>query len=145
MTSPTHPGGLAYALLRASDWFNDALLVRLETAGWPRLNRTQSLTFASLGPDGTRPADLARSVGISRQSMQTLLADLADHGLVEVTDDPADRRAKIVRVSDRGRHLASDASGILADLEGELAGRIGAPAVAALREVLDHEWGAASG
>ena len=133
--------GLAIALLRASDWFNDALLARLVDRGWPALNRSQSLTFANLDPHGSRPAELARRVGISRQSMQKLIEELVDHGLVTVAADPDDRRAKVVMLTPRGRRLTQSAADILQQIEAELADRVGHPTVSALRRALDADWG----
>src|SRR3546814_20031816 len=49
-----------------------------------------------------RPAELARRLGISRQAVQQLLADLQTRGLIELVADPADGPAKIFRSSQRG-------------------------------------------
>jgi DNA-binding MarR family transcriptional regulator len=135
------PGGLAIALLRASDWFNESLVAELHRRGWPNLNRSQALTFASLDLGGTSPAELARRVGISRQSMQTLVGELAAHGLVEVVDHPTDGRAKLVRLTRLGRRLTGDAIAVLDGLDAELARRIGGDDVDRLRTALAADWG----
>jgi DNA-binding MarR family transcriptional regulator len=134
---------LALALLRASDWFNNALVRHLADSGWPLLTRTQSLTFATLGPAGARPADLARTVGISRQSMQKVLEELQAAGLVETRPDPVDRRAKLVTVSPRGQQMVEQAKAVLEQLEAELNQRIGPEHVAGLRRALEADWGSA--
>lgn len=140
MASSPQPG-LAIALLRASDWFDAALRARLEALGWPGLNRSQSLVFANLDRDGVRPAELARRVGVSRQSMQALLEGLVDHDLVAVEDDPHDGRATRCVLTARGRRLVAAAGEELRGVEAELASRIGRAAVADLRCALDHDWG----
>lgn len=128
-------------LLAAADWFNEALSARMEAAGWPFLSRSQSLVFVSIDDAGTRPAELARRLGITRQSMQELLRKLLDQELVTVEVDPSDGRATIVRLAPRAHLLGRDAAIINASIEAELAERIGADAVAQLRSVLELDWG----
>jgi DNA-binding MarR family transcriptional regulator len=132
-------GGLAAALLEASDWLNEALLDELALRGWPRLTRTQSQVFLHLGA-GRRPAELARRVGITRQSMQTLLQGLEEEGLVAQERQAA--RAVLVRLAPRGEALVADARTALRGLERELERRIGASHVRALRSALAADWGA---
>lgn len=128
-------------LLAAADWFNDSLSTAMEAAGWPFLSRSQSLVFVSLDDDGTRPAELARRLGITRQSMQELLRKLRDHGLITIDVDPADGRATIVRLAPRAHILGRDAAVISARLEAELAERIGSDTVDQLRAALECDWG----
>jgi DNA-binding MarR family transcriptional regulator len=141
---PVHPGDrapLAGALLGAADWFNDALVLRLAERGWPRLTRNQSRVFALMPPRGARPVELARAVGITRQSMHTLLRGLADEGLLSFHPDPDDLRSVVVRLTPRGQDLVRDAGEILGELEEVLTDRIGAREVAALRRILEAPWG----
>jgi len=128
-------------LLAAADWFNESLSTAMEAAGWPFLSRSQSLLFVSIDDDGTRPAELARRVGITRQSMQQLLRKLGDHGLIAIDADPADGRAMIVRLAPRAHLLGRDAAIISARLETELARRIGAETFAQLHAALEADWG----
>lgn len=141
MSGSLEPGRLAGRLLRASDWFNDALLDRLVARGWPRINRSQSLVFLHLGPGELRPAELARRVGISRQSMQLLLESLESAELVSERGHPDDRRAKLIALTERGHELAAVAARELRALERELARRIGADEVEALRRIMAADWG----
>jgi len=128
-------------LLAAADWFNESLSTAMEAAGWPFLNRSQSLLFVSIDDDGTRPAELARRLGITRQSMQELLRKLRDHDLIAIDVDPADGRATIVRLAPRAHLLGRDAAIISARLEAELARRIGAETVTQLHAALEADWG----
>jgi len=128
-------------LLAAADWFNESLSTAMEAGGWPFLSRSQSLVFVSIDDDGTRPAELARRLGITRQSMQELLRKLRDHDLIAIDVDPADGRATIVRLAPRAHLLGRDAAIINARLETELAHRIGAETVAQLHAALESDWG----
>lgn len=135
---------LAAGLLLAADWFNDALLSRLSARGWPRLSRNQSQVFPLITRDGsTSPSDLARGLGITRQSAHALLGQLIDLGILAQSPDPLDGRRTTVHLTDRGHDLADDARAILADLEAALAARIGASAVDALASALAQDWGEA--
>jgi len=129
-------------LLAASDWFNDALINGMEARGWPRLSRSQSLIFVSIDQAGTRPAELARRLGMTRQSMQQLLAKLRDEALVTLEVDPTDGRAMTVRLAPRAHALGRDAAAITAEIERELASRIGEEPLQSLREILALDWGA---
>lgn len=126
------PEPLALLLLRASRWFDQQLLDRLEQQGSPRLTPAQSLVFAHLAPDGVAPATLARRLGTSRQATQDLVAGLARHGLVEIVADPTRHRGRLVTLTTTGRTLARDARAILTELENS----IGAERACALRELL---------
>jgi DNA-binding MarR family transcriptional regulator len=133
---------LAAGLVAAAEWFNGALLDQLADRGWPRLSRNQSQVFPLLSAEGSAsPSDIARGLGITRQSAHTLLGQLVDLGILERAADPADGRRTLVALSARGRALARDAREILAELEAELARRIGEDAVEALRRALAADWG----
>ncbi|KQO64322.1 MarR family winged helix-turn-helix transcriptional regulator [Curtobacterium sp. Leaf261] len=123
---------LALLLLRASRWFDGHLLEALQAEGWPRLMPAQSLVFAQLAPGGIAPAELARRLRISRQATQELVAGLAVQDVLEVVDDPARSRGRLVRLTPHGRRLTAAARAILNDLEHQLGDRRSA----ALRELL---------
>ena len=52
-------------------------------------------------------ADIARSIGNSRQSVQRVADLLVDAGLAEYQANPAHRRAKLLAPADRGRSAVS--------------------------------------
>lgn len=131
------PEPLALLLLKASRWFDQQLLHRLEQQGWPRLSPAQSLVFAHLEPAGVPPATLARRLGTSRQATQDLVAGLVHHGLLEVVADPARHRGRLVTLTTTGRTLARDAHEILTELERS----IGAERACALRNLLGDVGG----
>ncbi len=135
------PGRLAAELLAASAWFDGALLARLAQRGWPELSPTRSRAFLALSRGPILVSQLAGELDVSRQAVHKLLDGLQRDGLVERRPDERDRRAQRVVLTDRGLALARDAGGILVELEDELARRIGAPHVRALRAALAHDRG----
>ncbi|MEP9414829.1 MarR family winged helix-turn-helix transcriptional regulator [Gordonia sp. VNQ95] len=91
-----------------------ALVQILSTSAGPRLTRA----FADAGLDNLRPgqalaltalvggpvhaSDIAGRLGISRQAVAQAVAALDRHGYLTRSTDPADARAKLVTLTDRG-------------------------------------------
>ena len=132
---------LPVALARAADWFHDAVSSRLQADGLPRLGRSQTLVLTQLDGAGTHPAELARRLGMARQSMQQLVAGLETEGLVRVAPHADDRRSKVVTLTPAGHQVVTSARRHARALERELARRIGRDQVDALRQALASEWG----
>lgn len=131
-------------LLMGVYWFDEALQAALKAAGWPPVSRAQSMLFANISAGEQRANRLAINLGVSRQSVSQMISDLADRGLVEVTDDPEDRRARIVSFSEKAIPLRNAAFTTLRRLEDELRARIGEGAFDALSEALHADWGPAA-
>lgn len=55
-------------------------------------------------PDGTSPANLSKSCGISRATVTGLLDTLEAADLIVREPTPEDRRALNIRITDKGRH-----------------------------------------
>ena len=132
---------LARLLLKQFRWFDDALRSRLADQGLAELTTAESMVFPSLDKEGTRPADLARRLGITRQSTQSLVKGLEAKGLVGLVDDPEDGRAKKITLTATGRQSVPLALETFAQLENELSKRIGAKRVTQLRNALEADWG----
>ncbi|WP_051218170.1 MarR family winged helix-turn-helix transcriptional regulator [Nocardioides insulae] len=129
-------------VMRAFYWFDEGLQAALRARGWEPITRTQSMTFANLALGVTRPAELARNLGVSRQAVSKMLQDMVERGWVEIRPDPADRRASVVSFSASSQRLRDDAVEILAGLDAVLGERIGADRLADLQATLGSDWGA---
>jgi DNA-binding MarR family transcriptional regulator len=86
--------------------------------------------------EGTRIVELADKLGITKQAVSKRVAELVAHGVVELTDDPQDRRAKLVRFTAHGLAAIQHGLGVLGALERELADQVGAERMDTLRETL---------
>lgn len=128
-------------LLTAVYWFDEALRASLRSGGWETVTRAQSLLLANITAGEHRATRLARNLGVSRQAISQMLAELEDKGLIEVTVDPSDRRARIVNFSPRSAALRDAAHERLSRLEAELRDRIGAEKFNGLYDALMAEWG----
>nr|WP_067564126.1 MarR family transcriptional regulator [Nocardia acidivorans] len=81
-------------------------------------------------------SQLGERLGITAQGAAKVLDEMVRHGYVERRADPADKRAKLLHLSDRGRDLLETVRAFHAEYERELIARVGADQVAAARAVL---------
>jgi len=105
------------------------------------LARSHSLVFAHLDADGTRPAEIARRAGISRQAVGQTVAQMKSLGLVKLAPDPTNRRARLVQPTAKGRKALERTGNGSAAAEKVLSRRIGAARVKSSREALEADWG----
>ena len=77
----------------------------VRAAGYDDLNPAHLALFRYDGPDGRRPSRIADQMRITKQSLNDLLRHLENTGYVELVPDPADSRARLVRLTPRGRQL----------------------------------------
>jgi MarR family transcriptional regulator for hemolysin len=80
--------------------------------------------------------ELAALLGVTKQATVKLIDDLEAHDFVARHPGDADRRAKTVRLTERGRRALATARGISADLEAELVATVGQEHVAVMRGAL---------
>ncbi|MFE9707444.1 MarR family winged helix-turn-helix transcriptional regulator [Streptomyces sp. NPDC005930] len=125
----------------ARRWFDEALLAALEAAGASQVSLTQLGLFSVLDEDGTTVSELARRMGVTRQTAHQAVHGLVHLGLLEQAPDPASARRRLIRRTPSGRRAHQEANLVLERLEGTLAERIGSDAVGALRAALEAPWG----
>ena len=73
--------------------------------GYDDLNPAHLAPFRYNGPDGQRPSRMAEQMGITKQSLNDLLRHLENTGYLNLVPDPDDSRARLVRLTPRGRAL----------------------------------------
>jgi DNA-binding MarR family transcriptional regulator len=108
------------------------------------LAKAQALVFAHLDPGGTRPAEIARRAGISRQAVGQTVAQMRELGLVKLAKDPSNRRARLVQPTAKGKTALQRSGTGSSAAERLLSRRIGATRVKTLREALEQDWGSPS-
>lgn len=87
-------------------------------------------------PDGVRITELARFVGVTKQAVQPLIADLARQGVVRVEVDPDDARARRVFLTPFGVDAMLHGTGVLEAIEGEVTADFTARDLKALKALL---------
>jgi len=108
----------------------------LRARGHTGLQPSHQVIFASLGPDGARLTDLAARAAMTKQAMGQLVDDLEEQGYVERIPDPADGRAKIVRLTGHGREFLEDAAEVVAAIWRDYADVLGERELARLQSRL---------
>lgn len=96
---------------------------------------TELAVFLYPGPDGRRPADLARQCNMTRQAMNYVLASLERRGYIERHAGP-NSAARIVRLTARGRQMVAPIRACVAEIEQEWAAHLGAQRFKVLRDTL---------
>lgn len=85
---------------------------------------------------GRRMSDLAAIANMSKQAMGEFVADLVEIGMVSLTRDRADGRAKLVSLTPAGRRAVEHADAVLRRVEQHWADRLGAEDYRTLVELL---------
>jgi DNA-binding MarR family transcriptional regulator len=123
-------------LMRTFLWFDEQLRSRLLERGWGAVSRSQSLVLTHLANGTARASRIAEYLGVSRQAMSQLLAEMVESGLVEIVPDPGDRRAQLVQFAPTGAGIREDAQQILRALEAEMEAVLGKGQTQILRTAL---------
>ena len=76
--------------------------------------------------DGLRLTDLAARAGMAPQSMGELVDDLVSKGYLERHEDPADRRAKRIYLTQKGRTTAAASKVAVRQIERQISEMLGA-------------------
>ena len=136
MSSP--PRNLAVLLRDPFLALTAELTDRLAERGFPEVRPAHGNVFGFLDDAGTRLGVLAERAQVTRQSMAELVAHLERHGLVELVPDPGDRRARLVRPTDRGRAVHAEARAFMAEVESRWTAALGARGLRDLRRLLER-------
>lgn len=134
MTEPQ----LARLLLDAHRTLASDLVVELEERGWPDLRASHATLVLNVDRRyGTRLTELARRAGVTKQAMMVVVDELEVRGLVRRTPDPEDGRAKVVRLTARGRTCAAECRRAVAAIEARARRTLGGRRTDGLREALE--------
>ncbi|TWP46921.1 MarR family transcriptional regulator [Lentzea tibetensis] len=105
-------------------------------AGYGDITVAQARLLQRIGPDGTRLTVLAEAAQVTKQTAGFLVDQLERAGYVERVPDPADGRARLVRLTGRALEGIPVADREVAKVEQEWERHIGKRRMAQLRETL---------
>jgi DNA-binding MarR family transcriptional regulator len=129
------------ALLRVpAQAIHRRLISELNAAGFADLRLPHMAVLQFPGPDGVRPSVLAERAGISKQAMNQLLRSLGALGYVVRSGDPAEGRARLVRLTKRGRAAYARIHRILREIEQEWRDELGPADFEQLKDLLLRVW-----
>lgn len=83
----------------------DEMYAGVVAAGYDDLNAAHVGLWRYPGIDGLRPSQLADHLGITKQSVNDLLGHLERQGYLGRVPDPADGRARVIRLTSKGLQL----------------------------------------
>jgi DNA-binding MarR family transcriptional regulator len=131
------PVNLAVALREAFVAVNDLVLARLAERGHAAVRAAHSAVFQYLDDTGTTVSVLADRAQMTKQAMAELVAHLEAHDYVTRKPNPADRRAKLVLPTDRGREVLAIAQSLVPELEERVTRGLSPDRIPALRDDLE--------
>lgn len=99
--------------------------------------RSKDIVTIAWSLTGARSADLAARAGITRQSMGEVVRELVGMGVLEMTVDPDDARAKRVTYTRAGLQQVEAGRAYVADFDRRLIAELGEDGYQALRHGLD--------
>ncbi len=137
-TARRSPENLAILLREPFRVGSELLHQRFAERGHPDVRAPHGNVFQYLDDGGTRVSVLAQRAQITKQSMAELVAHLERHGYVERVPDPADRRAKLVRTTRKGKQLYRIARDVVAEIEDDWTRRLGKAKMRQLRKLLEE-------
>jgi DNA-binding MarR family transcriptional regulator len=129
---------LGRQLLGAHRAVASELATDLDERGYPDVRPGHAAVFLNIDRRaGTRLTELGRRAGMTKQGMMLLVDDLESRGYVRRAPDPYDSRAKVVKLTARGRQCAAECRRAVAALDGRLRREFGDRRYDAMLEVLD--------
>lgn len=129
--------------LREGAWAREqppapALFQARVSAGFADVTHAQVPIFRYEGPEGRRPTEIAATAQLSKQAVNDVLGQLERSGYLTRKSHPDDGRARVVRLTARGRRLDAAIWEAGREVERTWRERIGEPAWGVFREVLDQ-------
>jgi DNA-binding MarR family transcriptional regulator len=108
----------------------------LAARGHPNIRSSHSAVFANLGMGAVRVTELAERAQVTQQAMGKMLKELERTGYVSRDIDGGDKRAKEIRLTQRGMALAMSSLEVVDQVRAHYAHKIGAQALDALEASL---------
>ena len=139
-TEPTLPPRPLPALLtQVKEMAIDKMRARLAEEGYADIREGYGCVFGFIDIDeGSRVTDLAERSGLTKQAVSEVIPELEQLGYAIREPDPRDKRAKIVRLTPKGREACLTGRRLFAEIEAEWAEQFGDELLAALREAAER-------
>jgi DNA-binding MarR family transcriptional regulator len=132
----TGPETLATVIRRLHLHIRSRAYADVQRAGFDDVAPAHLYVFQTPGPDGARPTELAARTLMTKQAMHHLLAGLEERGYIERVHAEADRRGRVLRLTERGRALTAVMQESARRIELEWAEEFGRKAIEGLRGTL---------
>lgn len=114
------------------------MATELRARGYNDITPSHIYIFQTPGPDGVRPIELARRTLMTKQAMNHLLAGLEQRGYIERVAAEGDGRARVIRLTTKGRELTQIIHESAAQVEHRWEDALGSEPTHALVEALER-------
>ena len=131
--------GIGYLGLFLGQRMNEVIIARSRRRGFPQMRESYGYVIQHLvGKDGRvarTGSELARRMGMSQQAASKTVAELLRLGVVCIVPPPdgADRRTKMLQLTDMGWHGVNEARRAREHLEKKLEAKLGTARYASIR------------
>ncbi|MGW5735489.1 MULTISPECIES: MarR family winged helix-turn-helix transcriptional regulator [Streptomyces] len=114
----------------------DRLHAELARQGHPDVRPAHGFAMQAIGVRGASASEVGRRLGVSKQAAGKTVDRLIALGYAHRTDDPADARRKLIRLTPHGVDALRRSAAVFDELHAEWAGRLGAEHLRAMEDGL---------
>lgn len=114
----------------------DRLHAELARQGHPDARPAHGFAMQAIGMQGASASEVGRRLGVSKQAAGKTIDRLIALGYAARTDDPADARRKLVRLTPHGIDALARSAAIFEELHAEWAGQLGTRRLRAMEDDL---------
>jgi DNA-binding MarR family transcriptional regulator len=129
---------LGVALFIPYRYTEDRIFRALQDAGFDDWTLAQCRVFQRVAPDGSRLTDLADQAQMTKQSAGAMVDQLERLGYVCRVPDPADGRARLIVIEQRGRRALEVATATRDEIFSEWKAYLGTRNFTLLHQILDQ-------
>ncbi len=122
----------------AWQWMRDEIYAGVVAAGYDDVTPAHVGLIRHPTLEGWRPTELARTMQITKQSVNDLLGQLEGLGYLTREPDPADGRGRVVHLTAKGRRLEDTVNLQAGAAERRIAERLGPRRFAQLHDALER-------
>ena len=128
---------LGQSLMEVARHFQKHAIEAFSQEGY-KLHGSHQAILLNLSLSGSRLTELAKRASMTKQAMGQLVDEVESLGYVERVSDPTDKRAKLVRYTQKGRDLMKSGTKVGMSIQAEYTDIIGEKKMERLRTLLDE-------
>lgn len=131
-----HARAVSMLVLRAATQVIDGIQRGLAERGFDDVRPAHGFAFVRISSADATVADVAAHLGVSKQAASQLVEQLVQRGYVTREPDPSDRRARLLRLTERGWECTRAAEHAAAETTAAWERQLGVQDMAALHDAL---------
>ena len=131
---------LRVLLMERDEWLYDRTVAKAAEYGYGAVTPAMARLFVQVARAPMSISELARRLAISRQSLHETVLAASELGLIELAEDPNNKRIRLVHFTQAGKRMSRKVLVVDRKMERELAERIGKANVEELKRILTLPW-----